>query len=238
MKTLAQTLLTIAVVLVTWNWLHGQGWPPRNGSILPGTCATGESYWKSTDTSTELYRCTATNTWTLHDPAAAGGMPAGLVAFRLTDGACPSGWTEVAGLNARMLVGTLDANNDAGGTGGSDTITPAGTNSAPTFTGTAFTSIINHTHPVTDPGHNHIYPSQTATTGGATSYEHGTLDTSSAEAEATETTNTNTTGITTANPAGGVASITPTGTNSAPTFTGTSFDNRSAFTRAIFCSKD
>src|SRR5688572_20587439 len=38
------------------------------------------------------------------------------------------------------------------------------------------------------PAHTHVITSQTATTGGATSYEHGTLDTSSAEAEATETT--------------------------------------------------
>lgn len=38
------------------------------------------------------------------------------------------------------------------------------------------------------PAHTHVITSQTATTGGATSYEHGTLDTSSAEAEATEVT--------------------------------------------------
>lgn len=47
------------------------------------------------------------------------------------------------------------------------------------------------THTLTStemPAHTHIITSQTATTGGATSYEHGTLDTSSAEAEATEVT--------------------------------------------------
>lgn len=38
------------------------------------------------------------------------------------------------------------------------------------------------------PAHTHIVTSQTATTGAATSYEHGTLDTSSTEAEATEVT--------------------------------------------------
>lgn len=38
------------------------------------------------------------------------------------------------------------------------------------------------------PAHTHVITSQTATTGSATSYEHGTLDTSSAEAEATEVT--------------------------------------------------
>lgn len=43
-----------------------------------------------------------------------------------------------------------------------------------------------HTH-VQNP-HNHVIRSQTATTGSATSYEHGALDTSSAETEATEVT--------------------------------------------------
>ena len=71
------------------------------------------------------------------------------------------------------------------------------------------TALLAHTHGITDGGHNHTqnahthtqdahnhtqnshtHPitSQTATTGSATSYEHGTLDTSSAETEATEVT--------------------------------------------------
>lgn len=46
-----------------------------------------------------------------------------------------------------------------------------------------------HTLQTTEiPAHTHIITSQTATTGAATSYEHGVLDTSSAEAEATEVT--------------------------------------------------
>lgn len=46
-----------------------------------------------------------------------------------------------------------------------------------------------HTLQTTEiPAHTHVITSQTATTGGATSYEHGTLDTSSAETEATEVT--------------------------------------------------
>ena len=60
-----------------------------------------------------------------------------------------------------------------------------------------YTEIVNHTHPIT---------SQTATTGANTSYEHGTLDTSSADTEATEVTG---------NPAGGVA----TGTTAGPSAT-------------------
>lgn len=130
-------------------------------------------------------------------------------------------WTQIA--QGRALVGQDpgDAQFDvAEETSGAKTVVSAGTSSVPTFTGTPFSSVINHTHPVNDPGHTHVVTSQTATTGGATSYEHGTLDTSSAEAEATEVTGSNTTGVTTTNPAGGVASITPAGTVSAPTFTG------------------
>ena len=163
-------------------------------------------------------------------------VPTGSIVL-IEAGACPSGYTEVSALNGRTLVGTLDANANVGTTGGADSITPAGTNGAPTFTGTPFSSVINHTHPVTDPGHTHVITSQTATTGSATSYEHGVIDTSSADTEASEVTASATTGVTTSNPAGGVASITPAGTNSAPVFTGTAFDNRSAFLRVIACKK-
>jgi hypothetical protein len=93
-----------------------------------------------------------------------------------------------------------------------------------------YSDIVQHTHAVNvnDPTHNHtqvahthIITSQTATTGGATSYEHGTLDTSSAEAEATEVTGSTqaanvaaATGITatTSDPAGSGA----TGTTAGP----------------------
>ena len=181
--------------------------------------------------------------------------------------AIPSGWVLCDGANgtpdlrSKFIKGAAAA-AEAGGTGGSATHTHAD-HAALTHAGTAVTDhashthsyseIVNHTHPVTDPGHthtqdahthtqnshnhtqdahSHIITSQTATTGGATSYEHGVLDTSSAEAEATETTATtvatnqaatatnqnatatnqsNTTGITTSNPVGGVASGTTAG---------------------------
>src|SRR5690348_6703334 len=75
----------------------------------------------------------------------------------ITSGGCPNGYTEVSALNGKTILGTVAANNDIGSTGGSDTITPAGTVSAPTLTMDAITSVINHTHviSITDPGHNH-----------------------------------------------------------------------------------
>lgn len=112
---------------------------------------------------------------------------------------------------------------EPGGTGGSTSYTPAGTVSVPTFTGTAFSSVINHVHTVTvnDPGHTHLtqrYPTATGSSSGFT------IDTSMSGTLADNTlpTKTATTGITatTENPAGGVSSITPAGTISQPTFTG------------------
>lgn len=108
-------------------------------------------------------------------------------------------------------------------TGGAKTVASAGSNSTPTFTGTPFSSVINHTHTVdvTDPGHTHLtqrYPTATGSSSGFT------IDTSMSGTLADNTlpTKSATTGVTasTQNPAGGVSSITPAGTVSAPTFTG------------------
>ena len=122
---------------------------------------------------------------------------------------CPSSYTEVSQLEGKTVIGTLSANGDVGQTGGSDNIT----------------QVLNHTHAVniTDPGHTHLtqrYPTATGTSSGFT------IDTSMSGTLADNTlpTKTATTGITatTSNPAGGVASI----------------DNRSAFVKVIFCSKN
>ncbi len=127
----------------------------------------------------------------------------------VTTGTCPAGYTEVAGLNGKFLLGTLAANKDIGGTGGSDTIT----------------DVLNHTHGVniTDPGHVHTtqrYPTATGTSSGFT------IDTSMSGTIADNTllVKTKVTGVTAAsvNPAGGVASI----------------ENRPAFIKVIFCTRD
>ena len=155
-------------------------------------------------------------------PASAqgGSLNVGDIVMRLS--ACGSGFTEVSALDAKTLLGTVAANMDVGGTGGDDTLTPAGTNSAPTFTGSAlgthlhgtgtyatsahsgtavtdhashthdYTQVVNHTHTV-----NVGSAADISSTTGAGNIFAGT--TSSVVA-------------TSANPAGGVA----TGTTAGP----------------------
>jgi hypothetical protein len=179
-------------------------------------------------------------------------IPAGLITLILS-GTCPSGFSEVSALNGKTLIGTLAANGNVGTTGGADTITPAGTVAAPVFIGAALST---HSHTIsggtgaisagTPAGTN----AASATTGNcaATNIAAGTGATTACKAVApnlavtaqvftgsampTHLHGTGTLG--TAN----VSAGTPAGTNSAPAFTGTNFDNRSAFVRVIFCSKD
>lgn len=87
------------------------------------------------------------------------------------------------------------SDDTAGQTGGSSTHTHA-----------AHTGVINHTHPVTDPGHVHAQQRFPTATGGSTGF---TVDTSmSGTQAAANNTASSTTGLTTNNPAGGVASLT------------------------------
>lgn len=228
----------VAFVAVALCWIASAQYTGNGGqgTSLPQSCSIGSQYVVTTGPS--LHICSATNTWS-EVGGSSGGIPAGSI-LMVDSGSCPTGFGEVAGLASRFPMGTVAANGDVGGTGGANTFTPAGTVAAPIFTGTPFSSVINHTHSVSvnDPGHTHTQASQTATTGGASSWEHGAIDTSSTAAE-TLPTGSNTTGITatTANPAGGVASITPAGTNSAPAFTGTQADQRPAWLKVIFCKK-
>ena len=202
---LAQSNYTNTATSISWNSITGTVPVARLGTGTPDntTFLRGDGAWAV-------------------PPTGSGGLPSGAIVLSLA--ACPSGFTEEQSLSGKFVLGTVNGAGNVGTTGGSDDIT----------------TVLNHTHTVsvTDPTHNHtqnahthVVTSQTATTGGATSYEHGVLDTSSAEAEATEVTggttatnNAAATGITasTANPAGGVASI----------------DNRPAFVRVIFCKAD
>lgn len=143
------------------------------------------------------------------DQTSAGGGSLNSGDIVLRLSACGTGFTEVGSLSGKFVVGTTAAAGDVGDTGGSDTVT----------------SVLNHTHTVnvTDPGHAHTlqrYPTATGTSSGFTA------DTSMSGTPAAVTLpmQSQTTGISaaTANPAGGVAST----------------DNRPAFMKVIFCSKD
>lgn len=98
--------------------------------------------------------------------------------------------------------------------------TPGSTGGAATHTHAAHTSPLNHTHgvTVTDPGHAHVQQRFPTATGGSTGF---TVDTSmSGTPAAANATASGTTGITasTANPAGGVASISHDSPNSEPPY--------------------
>lgn len=79
----------------------------------------------------------ATKEWVMDQGYSTGGgsLPSGLIAISLT--ACPPGFSEAAALDGKFLLGTLAAHGDVGTTGGSATLTPTGTISQPTFTGTS-----------------------------------------------------------------------------------------------------
>lgn len=160
---------------------------------------------------------------------AGGGVPAGMIAA--FNAACPSGWTELTAARGRVIVG-VPASGTLAATVGTALTDAQDKSVTPTFTGTPFTDIINHTHPVTDPGHTHVITElRDATTGGVTTNIALTADTSSTIG--TKVTGSRTTGITTANPVGGVASITPAGTVSA-----VALSSVIATLQLRYCSKD
>ena len=120
----------------------------------------------------------------------------------------PVGWALCDGQNGtpdlrdRFIKG---ATGEAGATGGASTHTHA-----------AHTGVINHTHPVTDPGHAHAQQRLPTATGAVTGF---TVDTSmSGTPAAANNTASAVTGVTTSNPAGGVASLTHDTPNSEPPF--------------------
>ena len=111
-----------------------------------------------------------------------GAYPLGGL-FMTTYAACPAGTSEVTAFNGAMPYGTIAANGDVGGTGGANTITPTGSNAtaaftpagtvtAPTFTGNSGTvpaetqflarrsptfagnALATHTHTLTPTGTN------------------------------------------------------------------------------------
>ena len=205
----------------------------------------------------------------------AGSVPSGSIISTLAS-ACPSGFTESATLNGKTQYGTVIANGDVGTTGGSDSVTPTvasltaaaqtftGNSTAvpapaiswpvgvPSFSGTPFTSVINHTHTIT---------STLTVQGGTTAAITGThvMTSTATGGSARAVAAGDSIASSSANPSGGVASITPAGSvawpagvptnssvsitplghtaTSAVTGTLNSFDNRGAYVKVIFCTK-
>lgn len=145
-------------------------------------------------------------------PAGEGGLPAGLIVmWHGLIANIPSGWLLCDGANgtpdlrSKFIKGAAAA-AEAGGTGGALTHAHAD-HASHTH---QYSEIVNHTHPVTDPGHTHLTQRYPTATGGSSGF---TIDTSMSGTLADNTlpTKTATTGITTSNPAGGVATGTTVG---------------------------
>lgn len=207
----------IVTILITLFFINFVGFAP-NLVVVSNSCTAGQTlvYEGNYASGEAKFKC---------ETPGSASIPTDSILL-IKSGTCPTGFVEDTSLENKTLLGTLVANADVGTTGGSDNITPTGSVSS-------ISDILNHTHAVniTDPGHTHLtqrYPTATGSSSGFT------IDTSMSGTLADNTlpTKTNTTGITASsnNPAGGVASITPT-------FTGNSFDNRSAFIKVIFCRK-
>lgn len=103
------------------------------GTSVPATCSKGDVF--SSTSLGKMYGCTAKDEWT-ELGGGSGGPPAGAIIF-IDTGTCPTGYSEVSAFNGKTIIGTLAANGNVGTTGGSDTITPAGTVAAPVFTGSS-----------------------------------------------------------------------------------------------------
>lgn len=234
------------------------------------TCSGSPLTWGSTPAITHIpwptgagYPHWSGSAWTYDTPGSS--LPTGLVAMILS-GTCPSGWSEVAALNGKMIRGTLAANGDVGTTGGSATITPSGTVSTPTLTmnsytpagsvtAPTFTGTANQTTSATSAGTPAGTNAATATSGNcaATNIAAGTGSTTACKATAPNLTVPAET-FTGSAMATHTHTLTPAGTNSAPTFsgtpatlsgsvsqptfTGTAVDPSPAYVKAIFCSKN
>lgn len=230
------------------------------GAALPSTCVTGSTFVKS-GASAGIYYCSATDTWTAAG-GSSGAVPAGSIIF-IDSGTCPTGYAEATALNGKTIIGTVAANGNVGTTGGSDTLTPAGSNSAPSFTGSAWAApaVSWPVNPPTFTGaalaaHAHELPWQipstttirqiavatfgTGTSRAATAVSAaGTANTTSAAVALSEAKSAGTPAGTIAYPANvpTIGAYTPSGTVTAPTFTGSAGDNRSAFVYVIACKK-
>lgn len=188
----------------------------------PGPPANFDERWYA-DSATHLMTCIR------HDGTSCGSTtPPGLINPTLLS-ACPAGFSQVTTLDGKMPVGTIAAHANVGTTGGSDSVTPSGTVDSPVFTGDEM------------PTHQHQLPFEVDQDNLAVgfiktgNYGVGT----DAQGSILQFNNDGVTSpqqmvsLTDAVTAG-----TPTGSVSAPNFSGAAFDNRSAFVRVIYCSRN
>lgn len=157
------------------------------------------------------------------------GLPVGSIVF-VSSGGCPTGTAEATDLNGYTVSVTTVAQGNVGTTGGSDSVIPAGTVGAPTFTGTP-NQVTSATSAGTPAGTNSTVAYTPAGTNGAVTVSGSTA------AEATHThsvTAAGTNGTAAFTPAGtnGTVSFTPAGTNGTVSFTPAGTNGTVSFTPA------
>lgn len=143
-------------------------------------------------------------------------MPAGAIIMWGTDTACPAGWTEYTGARGRFLVGVPSPGTvgttwgAANSSGEALSFTPAGTNTAPTFSAGDTNTVLGHDHTGatgTENAHTHgVTTGNFTTTGSAAVTAVGAPTAAHGHTIGTD----------------GAHQHTVTGTVSAPTFNGTS----------------
>ena len=182
----------------------------------------------------------AASKWVCASPGGGSGLPSGAVVL-VVAGACPSGYIEENSLNGKTVVGTLAGNSDVGAAGGSDSVTPAGSVSQPTFAGGSdASSSVTAGTPAGSVSWPASVPTQAADTFGTTKFTTSGSGTAAFTSQTARGAISWPAGVPTfAGSALGTHqhSTTATGTVSQPSFTGTQFDNRSAFVKVIFCKK-
>ena len=127
-------------------------------------------------------------------------MPSGvIVMWSGTLASIPQGWSLCDGLGGRPDL------RDRFIMGWTDAVEPGGTGGAATHTHDDHTGVINHTHPVTDPNHAHGELAPSSASAGALKFG---IDTNASGSQAAGlNTAAAATGVTTENPAGGVAAL-------------------------------
>lgn len=173
----------------------------------PPNPAAGDQRWFASNVTHRIACITSTGADCTTTPAGAIGL--------ITLGVCPTGFSEVPGLDGKTLIGTIAAHMNVGSTGGDDSLTS-------TFAGDVM------------PPHPHQLPfmvdDSNLVVGVAKSGVYGVGPDMNSYVQQLNNDGVTTSGIGAALTES-VSAGTPTGVNSTE-------DNRSAFVRVIFCAKN